>query len=92
MQLDYILLAQCLSMKNIDFTSARGLKRKLDGTINNSESSVLSKEESVVSQIESAQGTSPAVLSLVTPYSDRFIPKSTSAGFPKPLNSPTRIG
>ena len=75
----------------------------MDGAINNSEFSVLSKEESAihtaVSQVESTSeeldlffkgiskhGTSPAVLSLVTPYSDRFIPKSSSAGFPKPLN------
>ena len=100
----YLKSAQYLPIKNIDFTSARGLKRKLDGAINNSESSGLSKEESAihttVSQVESTseeldlffkdismQGTSPAVLSLVTPYSDKFIPKSTSAGFPKPLNS-----
>jgi len=36
--LSYLKSAQYLPIKNIDFTSARGLKRKLDGTINNSES------------------------------------------------------
>jgi len=53
----YLKSAQYLPIKNIDFTSARGLKRKLDGAIDNPESSVLSKEESAihtaVSQVES---------------------------------------
>ena len=34
----YLKSAQYLPIQNIDFTSARGLKRNLDGTINNPES------------------------------------------------------
>ena len=106
MQLDHTFLlksVQYLPIKDIDFTSARGLKRKLDGTINNPES-VLNESavHTATGQVEltseeldldlffqdiSKQGTNLAILSLVTPYSDSYVPKSTVAGFPKPINS-----
>ena len=102
----YLKSAQYLPIKDIDFTSARGLKRKLDGTINNPES-VLNESEvhTATGQVEltseeleeldldlffqdiSKQDTNLAILSLVTPYSDNYVPKSTVAGFPKPINS-----
>ena len=53
----YLKSAQYLPIKNIDFTSSRGIKRKLDGAINNSEFSGLSMEETAthtaVSQVKS---------------------------------------
>ena len=99
----YLKSAQYLPIKDIEFTSARGLKRKLDGTINNPES-VLNESAvyTATGQVEitseeldldlffldiSKQGTNPAILSLVIPYSDNYVPKSIVAGFPKPLNS-----
>ena len=35
----------------------------------------------------SLAGTKPSVLSLVDPYSDHYIPKSSQTTFPKPLRS-----
>ena len=74
----------------MDFTSARGLKRKLDGTISSpqSESILSTVTETVASTcaVESTidelnllfkdinlQGASPAALSLVPSYSDKFV-------------------
>ena len=34
----------------------------------------------------SLTGTKPAILSLVAPYSDKYVPKSSLDVFPKPLN------
>ena len=35
----------------------------------------------------SVGGTKPAILSLIPPYSDNYVPKSSVANFPKPLKS-----
>ena len=87
-----------LPIKDIDFTSARGKKRKLDDTIDISETT---KEVSVLSlsskptNIEMEQlfadlnlcGTKPAILSLIPKYSDNYIPKLSLSTFPQPLTS-----
>lgn len=87
-----------LPTKEIDFTSARGKKRKLDdaleGTVSE-ESIVTIKEGSRPTSDEFAlfyknishQGTKPAILSLIPNYSDNYVPKSTQPHFPQPLTA-----
>ena len=52
----YLRSAQYLPIKNINYTSARGLKRKLDGTINNPES--VSNESAVHTATGQVESTS----------------------------------
>ena len=87
-----------LPIKDIDFTSAHGKKRKVDDTIDISETM---KEVSVVSQSSKPTdiameqlfsdlnlcGTKPAILSLIPKYSDNYIPKLSFPTFPQPLTS-----
>ena len=88
---------QYLEVKDIDFTSARGKKRKLDemleGSEDNSDAAV-SKCGTSPTDAEMEQffnnlslcGTKPAVLSLVSPHSDIYIyiyicPKGITSNF-----------
>lgn len=105
----YLKSAEYLPVKDIDFTSARGLKRKLDEVIDDAdvpateEVEILTTEEAKVSAISKptdeemqllfknlntavSGDTKPAILSLVEPYSEKFIPKSSMDSFPKPLS------
>jgi len=114
MSLDYAIFlksAEYHPIKNIDFTSPKGKKRKLDETIDrmklpdqpDATASVGSPVDLHTGKVEmellfaklSICGTNPGVLSLVTPYSDSFIPKSSQTSiFPTPLTeyyNPTLI-
>jgi len=84
-----------MSNINIDFTSACG---KFDEMIN--DSLLVSVEETISSEgSHSTDGeirepfeklnhtnTKPAILSLITPYSEKYIPKPCLNVFPKHLN------
>ena len=107
----FLKSAEYHPIKNIDFTSPKGKKRKLDETIDrmklpdqpDATASVGSPVDLHTGKVEmellfaklSICGTNPGVLSLVTPYSDSFIPKSSQTGiFPTPLTeyyNPTLI-
>ena len=87
-----------LEIRDIDFTSARGKKRKLDETLEGSETNSdrpVSKSGTLPTDTEmehffnnlSLCDTKPAILSLVPPHSDRYIPKASLSNFPKPLPS-----
>jgi len=97
----YFKKIEYLPIKNIDFTSALGKKRKLDQIIDAVEPST-----SKCSKIYSAMGkkptesemanffdslskckTKPAVLSVVPVFSEKYVPKSSLVTFPKPLNT-----
>jgi len=90
--------AQYLEVKDIDFTSARGKKRKLDEMIVDGEdnsNAPVSKGGKLPTDTEMEQffnnlslcGTKPAVLSLVSPHSDVYVPKISLPTFPQPLTS-----
>ena len=96
----YLKNAEYLPIKDIDFTSAQGKKRKLDEAIHqdgNDETSVQQAtargKESTESEMNvlfanlSLGGTKPLVLSLIQGYSDEYVPKSTLDTFPMPLKS-----
>ena len=85
-----------LPTKKIDFTSARGKKRKLgdalEGTSTVSEESVVtikegsrptSDEFTLLYKNISHQGTKPAMLSLILNYFDSYVLKSTQPHFPQ---------
>ena len=83
--------------QNIDFTSACGKKRKFDEMIED-DSLLVSVEETICSRPTDGEmrelfeklslaGTKPAILSLIAPYSETYIPKSFLNVFPKPLKS-----
>jgi len=88
-------------IKEINFTSARGKKQKLDDLIDGEdgpqmESGVLfaihgevPTDSEMVTLFEnlSLGGTGPAVFSVISGYSEPFIPKSMLPTFPKPLMS-----
>ena len=89
---------QYLEIKDIDFTSARGKKRKLDEMLDGSESSsdaAVSKSGTPPIETEMEQlfnnlslcDTKPAVLSLVSLHSDMYVPKVSLPAFPKPMTS-----
>ena len=89
---------QYLEIKDIDFTSARGKKRKLDELLDGSESSsdaAVSKSGTPPTETEMEQlfnnlslcDTKPAVLSLVSLHSDMYVPKVSLPTFPKPMTS-----
>ena len=45
------------------------------------------EEMSQLSEVLNLAGTKPAILSLIAPYSDQYIPKSSLRTFPVPLIS-----
>ena len=88
-------------IKKIDFTSARGKKRKLDELIDGEDSPQMESDVLLVVHREVATGsematlfqnlslggTCPAVFSVVSGYSEPFIPKFMLPNFPRPLMS-----
>ena len=87
-----------LPIKDIDFTSARGKKRKLDDMIDISESteevSILANDSKPTdSEMEQFFAnlnlceTKPAILSLIPKYSDAYVPKLSLCTLPQPLIS-----
>lgn len=96
----YLRNAEYLPIKDIDFTSAKGKKRKLDDAIQQDgddetteQRAITMGKESTESEMEtlfdnlSHGGTKPLVLSLIPEYSDEYVPKSTLDTFPVPLKS-----
>ena len=92
--------AEYLSIKDLDFTSAKGKKRKLDEAIDEEGNDDATEhgatamgKESTASELEtlfanlSVGGTKPLVLSLIPEHSDEYVPKSTLDTFPVPLKS-----
>ena len=94
----YMKTIEYQAVKNIDFTSACGKKRKFDEMIED-DSLLWSFEETMSSEGSpptdgemgelfeklSLTGTKPVILSLIAPYSDKYVPKSSLDVFPKPL-------
>ena len=89
---------QYVEVRDIDFTLARGKKRKLDDMLEGSEASsdeAVSKSGTSPTDAEMEQffnnlslcGTKPAILSLVSPHSDTYVPKVSLPTFPQPLTS-----
>ena len=86
-----------LPIEDIDFTSAKGLKRKLDEVIDTSSfpeenskqdsfCNVPTEEEKSAFYRELSQAnTKPAILSLIPEYSHAYIPKTSLPEFPQPL-------
>ena len=96
----YLKSVEYLPIKEIDFTSAKGKKRKLDEAIdqdtdptNITEVSVARGKVPSESEMDllfenlSFSGTKPAILSLIPKYADSYMPKSSSSDFPQPLKS-----
>ena len=92
--------AEYLPIKDLDFTSAKGKKRKLDEAIDEEGNDDATEhgatamgKESTASELEtlfanlSVGGTKPLVLSLIPEHSDEYVPKSTLDTFPVPLKS-----
>ena len=87
------------TFSDVDFTSARGKKRKLDEIIDSPEAanhSQTSGHKMIVKipddremdnffKILYHSGTKPVVLSGILKYSDKYVPKSSLPEFPKPL-------
>ena len=94
----YLITVEYFPIKDIDFTSARRKKRKLNETIdgaNNAQSipkvavrGKRSTESELVSLFEglSRGGTKPGVL-LTPDYSDTYVPKPMCDGIPQLLSS-----
>ena len=91
---------QYMEIKDIDFTSARGKKRKLNEILEGTQTSSdtpgpISKSGTSPTDTELEQffsnlslcDTKPAILSLVPPHSDRYVPKVSLANFPQPMTS-----
>ena len=87
-----------LSIKDIDFTSAQGKKRKLDELLEGNELTKempVSKSSPVPTDDEmklffrnlSCCGTKPAILSLIPDYANEYVPKISLPNFPQPLTS-----
>ena len=87
-----------LPIKDIDFTSAKGKKRKLDQSLEGvipEESTVTVKEGSRPTDDDfslylcdiSQQGTKPSVLSLIPEHSDSYVPKVSQPQFLQPLTA-----
>ena len=97
----YMKSVKYLPIKEIEFTSARVMKRKLDEAIGDDTSlhthcSEISteigkapseSEMATLSEGPSWTGTKPAILSLIPKFSDLYMPKSSCAYFPQPLKS-----
>ena len=94
----YMKNVEYQAVKNIDFTSAYGKKRKFDEMIE--DDSPLGSFQETMSTVGnpptddemgelfeklSLTGTKQAILSLIAPYSDQYVPKSSLHVFPKPL-------
>ena len=90
--------ARYLPIKDIDFTSARGKKRKLDelvdgceGTkeVHKSREGMRSTSDELTQLFSALSITGPkvAVLSVVPEYSDVYVPKTTLSTFPQPIAS-----
>ena len=92
----YLKTAEYLPIKEIDFTSAKGRKRKLDVMIDGKETHVQqeadpkvtvrgkqSSESELASHFEglSCGGTKPGILSLTPQYTDLYVPKSSVMAF-----------
>ena len=89
MQVGYTKLSKRdLPAKDIDFTSAKGkqkMKTSHDGVPT---SIIIAPGQSDLGNFFdklSKCGTKPAILSLVDPYSDNYVPKVVQPSFPKPL-------
>ena len=89
-----------LPIKDIDFTPGQGKKRKLDEAIHQDSNDEATEQqatargnESMESEMNmlfanlSAGGTKPLILSLISKYSDEYVPNSTMDSFPLPLKS-----
>ena len=91
-----------LPTKDIDFSSAQGKKRKLDemmeitdvpecptdvATVSQHDTSPNDLEMKLLFEKLSLAGMKPAILSLIPPYSDKYVPKSSGDILPKPLKS-----
>ena len=92
---------QYLPVANIDFTSAYTKKRKLDNAIDNLSTATLertiAKDRATRKELPSHEEmeqfyeclskskSKPAILSLVKPYSDKYIPVSIQPQFPHPF-------
>ena len=88
-----------LPIRDIDFTSARGKKRKLDEIIDSPEAATHSQtsgRKMIVKIPDDSEmdtffenlyrsSTKPVVLSGILKYSDKYVPKSSLPEFPKPL-------
>ena len=95
----YLKTVEYLPIKDIDFTSAKGKKRKLDEVVDGNEQQrgdskvPVSGKKSTESELAllfenlSSGGTKPGILSLVSKFADSYVPKSLCTGFPQPLNS-----
>ena len=96
----YLKSVEYVPIKEIDFTSAKGRKRKLDEVIDCDVdptdvikvSMVRGKlptesEMDLLFENLSCSGTKPAILSLIPKFADSYMPKSSHAGFPQPLKS-----
>ena len=95
----YLQTVEYLPIKDIDFTSAKGKKRKLDEIIDGNEQQRddpkvhIRGKKSTESELAllfenlSCGGTKPGILSLVSKFSDSYVPKSLCSDFPQPLNS-----
>ncbi len=87
-------------VSDIDFTSAKGKKKKIDTALSNPLPSKTSTRKSVsvgISAPTDAQlegfykamnecGTKPAILSVVLQYANNYTPKSSLPTYPKPLS------
>ena len=94
----YMKNVEYQAVKNIDFTSAYGKKRKFDEMIED-DSPLGSFQETMfivgnpptddemgeLFEKLSLTGTKQAILSLIAPYSDQYVPKSSLDVFPKSL-------
>ena len=87
-----------LPIKDIDFMSARGKKRKLDEMVDGNEivpKLQASKDDTTPTDDDmelffknlSLCGTKPAILSLIPEYSNNYIPNTSLSNFPEPLTS-----
>ena len=95
----YLKKVEYLPIKEINFTSAKGKKRKLDEMIDgNSNERPLPKvapqgkrstetELALLFDELSCGGTKPGVLSLTSDHSAVYVPKLMCDGFPQPLTS-----
>ena len=87
-----------LPIKEIDFMSAKGKKRKLDdaleGTVPEEDDTTIkegsrptSDELALFYKNISLQGTKPSILSVIPKHSGSHVPKSTQPHFPQPLTA-----
>ena len=97
----YLKSVEYLPIKEIDFTSARGKKRKLDEAIDHDSDPANTTEVVSVGRGKmpseskmdllfenlNCTGMKPAILSLVPKFADSYMPKSSCSGFPQPLKS-----